>query len=134
MNNKKNKILGVISIVWGSVLLIYQIIRNTVLSNWYSDMYLKQLLTAGTESAEKFKLGFETFNNFLNIFFIISLIIIVILIIITNKKRNIKFISKEVTNNGTIYMYIGLLLYILMGWNLISVIIVPIGGFLFYKN
>ena len=38
------------------------------------------------------------------------------------------------TNNGTIYMYIGLLLYILMGWNLISVIIVPIGGFLFYKN
>ena len=113
MNN--NKILGVISIVWGSVLLIYQIIRNTVLSNWYSDMYLKQLLTAGTESAEKFKLGFEIFNNSLDIFFLISLIILVIFVIISNKKRNIKFISKEVISNGTFYIQIGLLLSILMG-------------------
>ena len=134
MNNKYNKILGIISIAWGSIQLIYQIIRNTILSDWYSDIYLNKLLTLGSESAEKFKLGFEIFNNSLDIFFLISLIILVIFVIISNKKRNIKFISKEVVSNGTFYIQIGLLLSILMGWNLISVIIVPVGGFLFYKS
>jgi len=33
-----------------------------------------------------------------------------------------------------IYIFLGLLLYILLGWNLISLIIVAIGGFLFYKQ
>lgn len=40
MNNKHNKILGIISIAWGSIQLIYQIIRNTILSDWYSDIYI----------------------------------------------------------------------------------------------
>lgn len=118
----------------GRILLIYQILRNTVLSDWYSDAYMKQVLTYGSESAQQFKLGFETFNNILSIAFLVSLIVIVIFIIIYHKKRNIKIFSKEAISNGTIYIFLGLLLYILLGWNLISLIIVAIGGFLFYKQ
>ena len=81
-NNKSKKMLGSLSIVWGVILLIYQILRNTVLSDWYSDAYMKQVLTYGSESAQQFKLGFETFNNILSIAFLVSLIVIVIFIII----------------------------------------------------
>ena len=69
-NNKSKKMLGSLSIVWGVILLIYQILRNTVLSDWYSDAYMKQVLTYGSESAQQFKLGFETFNNILSIAFL----------------------------------------------------------------
>ena len=133
-NNKSKKVLGILSIMWSAILLIYQIIRNTVLSDWYSDAYMKQVLTYGTESAQQFKLGFETMNNLLSIAFLLSLIVIVIFIIIYHKKRNKKIFSKEAISNGTIYILLGLLLYILLGWNLISLIIVAIGGFLFYKQ
>lgn len=132
--NKSKKVLGILSIMWGVILLIYQILRNTVLSDWYFDVYMRQVLTNGTESAQQFKLGFEAFNNFLSIAFLVSLIVIVIFIIIYYKKRNIKIFSKEAISNGTIYIFLGLLLYILLGWNLISMIIVIIGGFLFYKQ
>lgn len=132
--NKSKKVLGILSIMWGVILLIYQILRNTVLSDWYFDVYMKQVLTYGTESAQQFKLGFEAFNNFLSIAFLVSLIVIVIFIIIYYKKRNIKIFSKEAISNGTIYIFLGLLIYILLGWNLISMIIVIIGGFLFYKQ
>ena len=30
-NNKSNKILGIISIIWGALVLIYEILKNTVL-------------------------------------------------------------------------------------------------------
>ncbi len=133
-NNKSKKVLGILSIMWSTILLIYQIIRNTLLSDWYSDAYMKQVLTYGTESAQQFKLGFETMNNLLSIAFLVCLIVIVIFIIIYHKKRNIKIFSKEAISNGTIYILLGLLLYILLGWNLISLIIVTIGGFLFYKQ
>lgn len=133
-NNKSKKVLGILSIIWSGILLVYQIIRNTVLSDWYSDAYMKQVLTYGTESAQQFKLGFETMNNLLSIAFLVSLIVIVIFIIIYHKKRNIKIFSKEAISNGTIYILLGLLLYILLGWNLISLIVVAIGGFLFYKQ
>ena len=123
-NNKSKKVLGTLSIV----------LRNTVLSDWYSDSYMKQVLTYGTESAQQFKLGFEAMNNFLNITFLVSLIIIVIFIIIYHKKRTMKIFSKEAISNGTIFIVLGLLLYILLGWNLISIIIVVIGGFLFYRQ
>lgn len=95
---------------------------------------MKQVLTYGTESAQQFKLGFETMNNLLSIAFLVCLIVIVIFIIIYHKKRNIKIFSKKAISNGTIYILLGLLLYILLGWNLISLIIVTIGGFLFYKQ
>lgn len=133
-NNKSKKVLGILSIMWSTILLIYQIIRNTLLSDWYSDAYMKQVLTYGTESAQQFKLGFETMNNLLSIAFLVCLIVIVIFIIIYHKKRNIKIFSKKAISNGTIYILLGLLLYILLGWNLISLIIVTIGGFLFYKQ
>ena len=129
-NDKSKKVLGIIAIIWGVILLIYQILRNTVLGDWVSDIQMKQLLNYGSERAQQVKLGFEAFNNFLGIAFLVSLILIVIFIIIYHKRRNIKIFSKS----GTIYILLGLVLYILLGWNLISVIVVPIGGFLFYKE
>jgi len=87
-NNKSNKILGIISIIWGALVLIYEILKNTVLDNWYSDEYTKATLTQRTEAAEQLKLGFETMNNFINIAFIIGLIIIVVFLLINQKKRN----------------------------------------------
>lgn len=134
MKNKSNKILGIISIIWGAILFIYQILRNTILSDLYSDIYMKQLLTVGQEGADKFKLLFDYLYTTLEISFFVSLIIISIIVIIINKKQNIKLFSKETTNNGTLYILLGLFIYILLGWNLISVIIVPIGGYLFYKQ
>jgi hypothetical protein len=134
MKNKSNKILGIISIIWGAILFIYQILRNTILSDLYSDIYMKQLLTVGQEGADKFKLLFDYLYTTFEISFFVSLIIISIIVIIINKKQNIKLFSKETTNNGTLYILLGLLIYILLGWNLISVIIVPIGGYLFYKQ
>lgn len=133
-NNKSKKVLGILAIAWSAILLVYQILRNTVLSDWYSNTYMKQVLTYGNESAKQFKLGFETFNNTLNLIFLISLVAITIFIIIYHKKRNIKIFSKDAISYGTIYILLGLLLYILLGWNLISLIIVLIGGFLFFRQ
>lgn len=132
-NNKSNKILGIISIIWGALVLIYEILKNTVLDNWYSDEYTKAALTQRTEAAEQLKLGFETMNNFINIAFIIGLIIIVVFLIINQKKRNSKIFSKE-TSNGVYFICFGLLLCILLKVNLISLILVTIGGFLLLKQ
>lgn len=132
-NDKSKKILGIASIMWGILLLIYQILRNTVLSDWYSNTYLKQVLTNETENAQAFKLGFETINGFINIAFLIALIVIVVFLIIYYKKRNIKIFSKE-TSIGFYFICLGLLLCILLGINLISLIFVVIGGFLIYKK
>jgi len=129
-----NKVLGISSVIWGAILLIYQILRNTVLSAWYSKAYIKQILTYGEEGAQQFEASFGAFNNFLNIAFLVSLIVIVIFVIMYNKKRNIKIFSKEAISNGTLFMLLGLALYILLGWNLISLIVVAIGGFLLYKQ
>ena len=73
-NNKSKKVLGILAIAWSAILLVYQILKNTVLSDWYSNTYMKQVLTYGNESAKQFKLGFETFNNTLNLIFLISLV------------------------------------------------------------
>lgn len=132
-NNKSNKILGIISIIWGALVLIYEILKNTVLDNWYSDEYTKVALTQRTEAAEQLKLGFETMNNFINIAFIIGLIIIVVFLLINQKKRNSKIFSKE-TSNGVYFICFGLLLCILLKVNLISLILVTIGGFLLLKQ
>ena len=132
--NKTNKIIGILSIAWGVILLLYQILRNTVMSDWYFDIYMKKLLTYGDKNAEQFKLAFEAFNNILIIAFLVSLIVIVILAIIYNKKRNIKIFSKEASSNGTVYMILGLILYVILGWNLISLFLVLIGGIYFMKN
>lgn len=132
-NNKSNKILGIISIIWGALVLIYEILKNTVLDNWYSDEYTKAALTQRTEAAEQLKLGFETMNNFINIAFIIGLIIIVVFLLINQKKRNSKIFSKE-TSNGVYFICFGLLLCILLKVNLISLILVTIGGFLLLKQ
>lgn len=132
-NNKSNKILGIISIIWGALVLIYEILKNTVLDNWYSDEYTKAALTQRTEAAEQLKLGFETMNNFINIAFIIGLIIIVVFLLINQKKRNSKIFSKE-TSNGVYFIFFGLLLCILLKVNLISLILVTIGGFLLLKQ
>jgi hypothetical protein len=132
-NNKSNKILGIISIIWGALVLIYEILKNTVLDNWYSDEYTKATLTQRTEAAEQLKLGFETMNNFINIAFIIGLIIIVVFLLINQKKRNSKIFSKE-TSNGVYFICFGLLLCILLKVNLISLILVTIGGFLLLKQ
>ena len=132
-NNKSNKILGIISIIWGALVLIYEILKNTVLDNWYSDEYTKATLTQRTEAAEQLKLGFETMNNFINIAFIIGLIIIVVFLLINQKKRNSKIFSKE-TSNGVYFICFGLLLCILLKVNLISLILVTIGGSLLLKQ
>lgn len=132
-NNKSNKILGIISIIWGALVLIYEILKNTVLDNWYSDEYTKAALTQRTEAAEQLKLGFETMNNFINIAFIIGLIIIVVFLLINQKKRNSKIFSKE-TSNGVYFICFGLLLCILLKVNMISLILVTIGGFLLLKQ
>ena len=132
-NNKSNKILGIISIIWGALVLIYEILKNTVLDNWYSDEYTKAALTQRTEAAEQLKLGFETMNNFINIAFIIGLIIIVVFLLINQNKRNSKIFSKE-TSNGVYFICFGLLLCILLKVNLISLILVTIAGFLLLKQ
>lgn len=132
-DNKSNKILGIISIIWGVLLLIYQILKNTVLDNWYSDEYTKAILTQGKENAEQLKLGFETINSCINIAFIIGLILIVVFLIIYQKKRNLKIFSKE-TSTGLYFICFGLLLCILLKVNLISLIFVTIGGFLLLKQ
>lgn len=132
-NNKSNKILGIISIIWGALLLIYEILKNTVLDNWYSDEYTKAVLTQRTEAVEQLKLGFETMNNIINIAFIIGLIIIVVFLLINQKKRNSKIFSKE-TSNGVYFICFGLLLCILLKVNLISLILVTVGGSLLIKQ
>lgn len=132
-DNKSNKILGIISIIWGALLLIYQILKNTVLDNWYSDEYTKAALTQGTETAEQLKLGFETMNSFINIAFIIGLIIIVVFLLISQKKRNKKIFSKEIST-GVYFICFGLLLCIFLNVNLISLILVTIGGFLLLRQ
>ncbi len=131
-NNKSKKILGIISVMWGVLLLIYQILRNTVLSDWYFDTYMGLILRNTKEEADQFKAGFEAMNNLINGTFIVALIVIIIFLIIYHKKRNIKIFSKEASNNGSYLIYSALLFILLLGINnLISLIFVTLGGFLF---
>jgi len=128
MTNEKSKsILGIVSILWGIIMLLYQLLRNTVLSDIYADIYRNKLFTYGEEKAQEFKAGFEMMNSFISVGFFISLIIIVVCLIIYHKKRNMKIFSKMALD-GFSLIYLGLLAYILFGWNLISVIAVIIGG------
>lgn len=128
------KILGIISILWGTLLLIYMILKNTVLSDIYADIYMKAALTQTTETTQALRLGYESLNNFILLAFLVSLILIVIFMVIYHKRRKIKIFSKETANNGSYFIYVGLLLTILIGMNLISMIFVAIGGFLFFKK
>lgn len=132
--NNLKKILGIISILWGTFLLIYMILKNTVLSDIYADIYMKSALTQTTETTQALRLGYESLNNFILLAFLVSLILIVIFMVIYHKRRKIKIFSKETANNGSYFIYAGLLLTILIGMNLISMIFVAIGGFLFLKK
>ena len=72
-------------------------------------------------------------NSFINITFIIGLIIIVVFLLISQKKRNKKIFSKEIST-GVYFICFGLLLCIFLNVNLISLILVTIGGFLLLRQ
>lgn len=121
------KILGILSIVWAVVLLLYVILSNTVINDMFTDAYMRQAIVSGTESAIQIRQSQQLLENIMKIFFSVTLLLIVIFLIVYYKKENMKIFSKGLSN-GVFFLIVGLVLCLLLGMNLITLIFVLLGG------
>ncbi len=133
-SNKSKIILGVSSTVWAVVAWLYQLLRNTVISDWYLDKYMELVLTGGNGEAQQFKDDFDAFYNALFIVLLIIMAVVVVFVIKYNISNGIKLQSKDAVANGTDCIVIGLAICVLFGWNLIGIILVALGGILFCRQ